>query len=146
MALSVTQPGLATTGAGVYPVPGAGSVSFAFGALATKSGYAGALSLVNDKRWELVASVSAYSKSSSTTGSLSGKGSLYWWNPTLNHSMGGWALAASGVSYTVSFAATTKTSPGKFGVTISYSPGAGQPTPLPNSAPIALTKGIIVLS
>jgi MBG domain (YGX type)/FG-GAP repeat/Bacterial Ig-like domain (group 3) len=149
VALSVTQPGLATWGWGLYTVPGAGKVTFAFAAwLAphSQTTYVGGLSLVNDRRWQLLASVSTYSKSSSTTASLSGKGNLYWWNPTLNHSIGGWALAASNVSYVVTYSATSKTSPGTLGVTISYTPAKGQPTPLPNSAPITLTTGHIALS
>ncbi len=149
MALSVTEPGLATTGFGLYTVPGAGNVTFAFGALLVspaKGTYVGAISLVNDRRWQLIGSVSAYSKSSSTSATISGTGNLYWWNTTLNHSIGGWALAASNVAYTATYTETTKTSAGTFGVTITYTPAAGQPTPLPNSAPIKLTAGTIALS
>jgi hypothetical protein len=149
MALSVTEPGLATTGFGLYTVPGAGNVTFAFGALLVspaKGTYVGAISLVNDRRWQLIGSVSAYSKSSSTSATISGTGNLYWWNTTLNHSIGGWALAASNVAYTATYTETTKTSAGTFGVTITYTPAAGQPTPLPNSAPIKLTTGTIALS
>jgi hypothetical protein len=148
-ALSVTEPGLATTGAGLYTAPGAGSTTFAFGALlvpSTKSTYIGGLTLVNARRWQLIASVATYSKSSSTAATVSGSGSLYWWNPTLNHSIGGWTLAASNVAYTASYTATSKTSPGTFGITISYTPAAGQPAPLPNSAPVTLTNGAIALS
>jgi hypothetical protein len=126
----------------------AGKVTFAFAAwLAphSQTSYVGELSLVNDRRWQLLASVSGYSKSSSTNATLSGKGNLYWWNPTLNHSVGGWALAASNVSYTATYAATTKTSPGTLGVSIAYTPAKGQPTPLPNSAPITLTTGHITV-
>ena len=149
VALSVTEPGLATWGWGLYTVPVAGNVTFAFAAwLAphSQTSYVGGLSLVNDRRWQLLASVSSYSKSSSTNATLSGKGNLYWWNPTLNHSVGGWALAASNVSYTATYAATTKTSPGTLGVSIAYTPAKGQPTPLPNSAPITLTTGHITVS
>jgi hypothetical protein len=149
VALSVTEPGLATWGWGLYTVPAAGKVTFAFAAwLAphSQTSYVGELSLVNDRRWQLLASVSGYSKSSSTNATLSGKGNLYWWNPTLNHSVGGWALAASNVSYTATYAATTKTSPGTLGVSIAYTPAKGQPTPLPNSAPITLTTGHITVS
>ena len=149
VALSVTEPGLATWGWGLYTVPVAGNVTFAFAAwLAphSQTSYVGGLSLVNDRRWQLLASVTSYSKSSSTNATLSGKGNLYWWNPTLNHSVGGWALAASNVSYTATYAATTKTSPGTLGVSIAYTPAKGQPTPLPNSAPITLTTGHITVS
>jgi hypothetical protein len=112
----------------------------------TKSTYIGGLTLVNARRWQLIASVATYSKSSSTAATVSGSGSLYWWNPTLNHSIGGWTLAASNVAYTASYTATSKTSPGTFGITISYTPAAGQPAPLPNSAPVTLTNGAIALS
>ncbi len=147
-ALSVTEPGIATTGAGTYPAPGAGSVSFAFAAAlkpGTTNTYCGAL-LFNSSRWELIATVTSYTKSSSTTGALSGSGILYWWNPALNHSAGGWALASANVSYTARVTATTKSSPGSFGITIAYTPGAGQPSPLPNSSPITITRGSITLS
>ncbi len=149
VALSVTQPGLLASGVGVYTAPGAGSVSFGFAAglvPGTKSTYAGGLALVDNSRWELIASVTAYAKSNSTTGVLSGKGNLYWWNPVLNHSMGGWALAASNVAYTATCTVTSKSSPGSFGITITYTPTLGQPSPLPNSAPITLTSGAITLS
>jgi hypothetical protein len=41
---------------------------------------------------------------------------------------------------------TTKSSPGSFGITVAYTPAAGQPSPLPNSAPITLSKGAIGLN
>ena len=149
VALSVTQPGLLASGVGVYTAPGAGIVSFGFAAgllPGTKSTYAGGLALVDNSRWELIASVTAYAKSNSTTGVLSGKGNLYWWNPVLNHSVGGWALAASNVAYTATCTVTSKSSPGSFGITITYTPTPTQPSQLPNSVPITLTTGSITLS
>jgi CSLREA domain-containing protein len=149
VALSVTEPGLAASGVGIYTAPGAGGVSFGFAAglkPGTQSTYLGALALVDNSRWELIASVTAYAKSNSTTAALSGKGNLYWWNPVLDRSRGGWALAASNVAYTARCTTTTRSSPGSFGITITYTPAPGQPSPLPNSAPITLTKGAITLS
>jgi CSLREA domain-containing protein len=149
VALSVTEPGLAASGVGIYTAPGAGGVSFGFAAglkPRTQSTYLGALALVDNSRWELIASVTAYAKSNSTTAALSGKGNLYWWNPVLDRSRGGWALAASNVAYTARCTTTTRSSPGSFGITITYTPAPGQPSPLPNSAPITLTKGAITLS
>jgi hypothetical protein len=148
VALVVTQSGLKASGFGMYTVPAAGPVSFGFvAALDPKRNvYVGGLALVNDKRWALLASVTAYSKANSTTGTLRGSGNLYWWNPALNHGIGGWALAASGVAYTVTATQTAKPSPGSFGIAISYTPAPGQPAPLPNSAPIALSRGAISLS
>lgn len=147
-ALLITAPGLATAGAGQYSVPGAGDVSFAFLAalVPLTHSYLGQLSLVNDHRWQFIASVTSYVKTSATTGQLSGKGSLYFWSPTLSHSCGGWVLAASNVSYTVSFAATTKSSLGSFGIQIAYTPTAAQPGTLPNSSPLALARGLITMA
>jgi hypothetical protein len=148
-ALLVTAPGLATAGWGQYSVPGAGNVSFAFFAaiVPVTHNYVGQLSLVNDHRWQFIATVGSYVKTSATTGQLSGKGKLYLWSPTLNHSCGGgWVLAASNVTYTVSFAATTKSSLGSFGIQIAYTPTASQPGPLPNSSPLALARGLITMA
>ena len=47
------------------------------------------------------------------------------------------------MTFTAPFTSTTKASPGKFGITINYSPVSGQPTPLPNSSLTTLARGII---
>jgi hypothetical protein len=147
-ALLVTAPGLATVGWGQYSVPGAGNMSFAFFAALVPGthSYVGQFSLVNDHRWQFIATVTSYVKTSATTGQLSGKGSLYFWSPALNHCCGGWVLAASNVTYTVSFAATTKSSLGSLGIQIAYTPAAAQPGPLPNSSPLALARGLITMA
>jgi hypothetical protein len=144
-ALAVTTPGLAANGGGKYAVSGAGPVTFAFEAAKAGSRYVGQVSLVNDHRWMFVGSVSNYVKTTTTAGYTTGTGSLYWWNPTLNHGCGGWVLAASNDSYAATFGATTRTSPGTFGIQISYTPTSSQPGPLPNSAPQTLAGGLIGL-
>jgi hypothetical protein len=147
-ALSVTAAGLATSGWGYYTVPGAGPVSFAFFAalIPHTTHYIGQISLVNDHRWQLIGTVSSYVKTSSSSGQISGTGSLYWFNKTLNHGCGGWVLAAVNVPWTGSFTPTTRTSLGTFGIKITYTPTGTQPSPLPTSAPIALLKGLIAMS
>jgi hypothetical protein len=75
-----------------------------------------------------------------------GTGTLSWWNPALDHGHGGWQLAQAGVAFTITFAATTKTSPGSFGIQISYTPVPPQPTALPDSGPVSLKSGVIVIA
>ena len=148
VSFTVTVPGEAAAGAGKYTLANAGAVSFALAALADRhapGGYIGQVAVVNTGRWWFQAAVSSYVKSSSTRGIITGSGALYWWNPALRHG-GGWQLASSGVAYTATFTATTKTSPGSFGIQIAYSPAPPQPAPLPNSAPINLTSGAITVS
>jgi hypothetical protein len=54
---------------------------------------------------------------------------------------GGWQRAAAGVAYTATFTATTTTTAASFGIEISYTAAAGQPSVLPNSGPVTLTHG-----
>jgi MBG domain (YGX type) len=144
--IAVSIPGTAAAGAGKYSASGAGAVSMGFVvAQAAHGSYTGQLSILNTGRWWFVASVSSYTKSSSTAGTVSGTGTLSWWNPTLNHGHGGWQVAATGVGYTANFTATTKTAVASFGIKIAYTPAAGQPSPLPNSEPVALTSGGILM-
>ena len=77
---------------------------------------------------------------------MTGTGTLSWWNPSLNNNHGGWQLASTGVAFTARFTATTTTSPGSFGIQISYTPVPPQPSTLPNSSPISLRSGIIVMA
>jgi hypothetical protein len=72
---------------------------------------------------------------------VTGTGSLYWWNPALGNGHGCWQLAETGVAFT----ATTSTSPGSFGIQISYTPVSPQPPTLPNSSPVSLKSGAIVM-
>jgi hypothetical protein len=125
-------------------VPGAGTVRMGFVVGKLKTGrYAGQLSVVDGKDWLFAASVSAYTSSSATAGTLGGTGTLWWWNPALDHGRGGWQQAATGVAYTATFTATTATAAASFGIEISYTPAAGQPSALPDSGPVTLSQGAI---
>ena len=84
--------------------------------------------------------------SSATQYKLTGTGSLYWWNKSLNKGHGGWQLARTGVAFTAGFTATTKTSPGSFGIQISYTAVPPQPATLPDSSPVSLKSGKIVIA
>jgi hypothetical protein len=147
-ALAVTTAGLAAAGAGSYPVTGAGTVSFGFiiAKIPHTSAYLGSVSLVSPRKWQLTGTLSGFLMTSATQGQVTGTGNLYWWNPLLSNAHGGWQLAKSGVSFTASFSATTKTASGAFGIQISYTPVSPQPTPLPNSAPVNLTSGAIAVA
>jgi MBG domain (YGX type)/Bacterial Ig-like domain (group 3) len=146
--LAVTVPGLGAAGAGGYTVSGAGAVGFGFivAQVPHTSSYLGAISLINNGKWEFTGTITSYVMTSSTQGTLAGTGSLSWWNPALNSKRGGWQLAKSGVAFTAGFGVTTKTAPGSFGIKISYTPVLPQPTVLPNSSPINLSSGAIVIA
>ena len=107
--------------------------------------YAATISVISSGWW-LNDTLTSYTNSSSTQRSATGTGSLYWWNQALNHGRGGWQLAKTGAAFTASFVATTKTSPGAFGIQISYTPVSPQPTPLPNSALTTLKTGVITMA
>jgi YVTN family beta-propeller protein len=145
--LPVTTPGLAAEGAGSYPLAG-GAVSFGFivAQIPHTSRYQGAISLVSASGWRLAGTLSGYATSSATQGTLTGPGSLYWWDKTLNHGHGGWQLAKTGVAFTAGLTATAKTSPGSFGIQISYTPVPPQPATLPNSSPVTLKSGKIMMA
>ncbi len=102
--------------------------------------------MVTPGEWWFQANVTSYGKTSSTQGLLGGTGTLYWWESALNKGHGAWQLAKSGVSFTATANAGTKTSVASFGVTINYTPVPPQPSPLPSSLPMALAKGGIVIS
>jgi hypothetical protein len=144
--LTVICSGAAAAGWGQYSVPGAGPVEFGFFVTLVPhktNTYFGSIDLVNDHRWRFDGSVTSLTKTSSTTGTITGTGLLYWWNPKAGRCGGAWVLAAAGVSYTASFSTTSKTSKGTFGITLNYTPTGSQPTPLPNSSPIGLNYGLI---
>ena len=144
--LTVATPGAAAWGTGSYTLAGSGRVSFSFVVAAVSKAspirYSGMLALVNSDRWRVDGVLSAYSIAGST-GTASGTASLYWWNPALNRKRGGWVLASSRVSYTVSFTESTSKSRGSFGIQIGYAPVLPQPSPLPNAAPTILQGGVI---
>jgi hypothetical protein len=146
----VTTPGFAATGLGTFSVAGAGSASFSFSvarALLAPGGYLGQLTLVNEHRWQFIANVTSYSKSSSLAGNLAGTGSLYYWQQSLNFGLGGWVLAGSNVAYTAHFTAKLLALGGTFDVQIAYTPVAPQPSPLPNSTVLEpFAGGAIVMS
>jgi hypothetical protein len=147
--LAVTVSGQAAVGDGWYNIPGVGLTNFGFVVALkahTTSTYTGALAVVVPGKWLFQANVTSYGKTSSTQGLLGGTGTLYWWNAALNHGQGAWQLAKSGVTYTAAANAATKSAAASFGITIKYTAAPPQPTSLPNSAPLALTKGVIVLS
>ena len=146
--LAVTTPGLAAAGAGRYTIPGAGPVKFGFvvAQIPHTTIYLGGISLVQDGAWRLAGIVSSYVKTASNQGTVTGTGSLFWWNPALNNHTGGWQLARTGVAFTATFSATTKTSPGTFGIKINYTPAPPQPATLPNSSPLTLQTGIIAMA
>jgi Tol biopolymer transport system component len=146
--LVVTTSGLAAAGAGTYSVTGTGQVGFGFivARIPHTSFYLGDLSLISNGSWRLTGTMNTYALSSSTQGMVTGTGSLYWWNPALNNNRGGWQLAKAGVAFTASFAATTSTSPGSFGIQITYTPVSPQPPALPNSSPVSLKAGAVVMT
>jgi hypothetical protein len=145
----VTAPGLLAAGAGIYSLPSpVGQVTMGFftARVPRKSNtYTGRLALVNRHRWMFNASITSYVTTSPPKGIVQGAGTLSWWNPSLHHRHGGWALAATRVAFTATFTPTSKTSPGTFGITIQRPPVSPQPTPLPNSSQTGLTKGTIVI-
>ncbi len=145
--LVVTTAGLAAAGAGSYTNAGVGPVGFGFivAHIPHTSSYLGAITLINTGSWRLTGTLSSYTKSA-TQGTATGTGSLSWWNPSLNNNHGGWQLAKTGVAFTASFTATTKTSPGSFGIQITYTPASPQPPALPNSSPVSLASGAILMA
>jgi hypothetical protein len=144
--LVVTVSGLKAAGSGSYPVPGTATVKVDFAVIGHTGTYHGGITLVSRGNWRLTGTDSGYTKSSATQGTVTGTGTLSWWNPALNNNHGGWQLAGTGVAFTASFTSTTTTSPGSFGIQISYTPVPPQPSTLPNSSPINLHTGIIVIA
>jgi hypothetical protein len=144
--LVLTVSGLRAAGSGSYRVPGSGTVSVDFAVIGRTGTYHGGITLVSKGKWRLAGTDSGYTKSSATKGKVTGTGTLSWWNPALNNNHGGWQLASAGVAFTASFTATSTTSPGSFGIQISYAPVPPQPPALPNSSPVSLRSGIIAMA
>ena len=144
--LAVISPGQFAYGFGRYtPVASLGPTSFGFVVAHPKSSYQGQLSVVTPGKWWFQGNVTSFGLSGTTQGLLGGTGSLYWWVATLNRGHGGWQLAKSGVTYKAVGNSATKSTGASFGISITYTPGAGQPTVLPNSSPVALTEGGITV-
>jgi len=146
--LAVTVPGQVALGYGSYMLPVLGQTSFGLVVALvphTASRYVGELDVVTSGKWCFQATVTAYGRTSPSQGLLSGTGTVSWWDSTLNRGHGGWKVAKSGVSYSATANGATRTAPASFGITIAYTPVAPQPAPLPNSAPISLTRGRIII-
>jgi hypothetical protein len=149
LTLAVTVPGQAAAGAGVFPGTGSGPTSFGFVVALvphSTSTYVGAMSVLIPGKWLFTGSITGYGKTSSTQGLLSGTGTVSWWNATLNRGCGGWVVAKTGVSFTATANATTKSGLGSFGIALGFTPVAGEPTTSPSFAPQNLTLGAIGIS
>jgi parallel beta-helix repeat protein len=144
--LAVSSAGDVALGAGWYTLAGAGRVSFAFtvGQIPKKTPiqYAGMFSLMNSGKWWISGPLTTYT-TMGATGTAAGTGRLYWWNQSLNGRRGGWVLASSKVTYTISFIGSTAKSKGSFGIQVNYKPVPPQPSSLPNSALTVLQAGVI---
>ncbi|HEY6785749.1 MAG TPA: hypothetical protein VI365_00400 [Trebonia sp.] len=99
---SAASPGQLALGYGSYtPVPALGTTSFGFvvAQVPHSAGtYAGELTLVTPGKWWFQANVTSFGLAGPTQGLLAGKGSLYWWNATLNKGHGGWHDQGPGCS------------------------------------------------
>lgn len=145
--VTVAASGSTAHGAGWYSLGGSGRIGFGFTIRAeSNGGHSGRLQLVNNEKWRLKGALSVYAKRQTGEAAASGTGDLYWWNPVLNAGAGGWALARSGMPFTINFTASgsgKKASPGTFGITFDYNPQPPQPGALPISAPQPLRGGSI---
>lgn len=103
-------------------------------------------SLINDGNWRLTGTLTSYLKTSTNQGTVTGTGTLSWWNPALNEHHGGWQPASKSVTFTASFSSTNTTAPGTFGIQIAYTPAPPPPAMLPNSALLTLQSGIIAMA
>jgi hypothetical protein len=141
--LAVTSAGQFAFGDGWYSVPGAGQTSFGFVVVqGPRSTYTGQLSVVAPGKWLFQANVTSFGLTSTTQALLAGTGSLYSWGSALNRGHGGWQLVKSNVTYKAIANAATKAAAASFGTTINYAPSPG----LPNSSPIALSRGVIFIA
>jgi hypothetical protein len=61
--------------------------------------YLGAISRINNGKWQFTGTITSYVMTLSTQGTLAGTGSLSRWSPALNNHRGGWQLAKSGVDW-----------------------------------------------
>ena len=95
---------------------------------------------MNNSKWRLKGTLNTYVKTGSA-GASAGTGSLFWWNQALNGGLGDWALAASSVTYTISFTGGNAKSTGAFGIHIDCAPVPPQPGSLPNATPTVMKGG-----
>ncbi len=105
--LTVGAAGKSASASGWYNVAGAGKVAFSLAASlvahTSPPAYTGTFTL-SDSQWQLTGTVSRYVLTGAGAGSVTGTGTLQWWNPSLNKGKGGWQVAKSGVSFTAIFA------------------------------------------
>ena len=109
--------------------------------------YRGRILLNNNGKWRLQGTTDSYARrSNGLQGTASGTGDLSWWNPALG-GLGDWQLSKPGVGFSITFASGSGggNPNASFGITIDYSPKPSEPSPLPNSAPIALMGGTITV-
>jgi hypothetical protein len=154
--LTAANPGDAATGGGWYSANGRSNFAFTVHKVPnTTNQYTGQALLINNGKWRLKGTLSAYSKTGTGQGAASGVGDLFWWNQSLNGGLGDWQLAHSGVSFTTSFDKGTNrklsicngtNGQGCYGIHINYTPVSPQPSTLPNSALQAIKGGSITVS
>ena len=144
--VTVTARGELAFGEGWYTSSASvGKTSFGFVvARGLSSTYTGQLDVVTPGKWWFQAKVASFGLTGRNRRLLTGTGSLYSWNSTSNKGHGGWQLVRSGVTYRATAEAGTNRA-ASFGIKIGYTLTSGQPT-LPNSSPIALTRGRIFIS
>jgi large repetitive protein len=149
--LTLGAAGKTASGSGWYNVAGAGKVLFSLAANpvahSNPPSYTGTFTL-SESQWQLTGTVSRYVLTNGGAGSVTGNGSLSWWDPSLNKGKGGWQLVQSGVTFTASFSRALTAPSGKpagLGVNIIYGPASSQAA-LPNSAPQSLGGGSISAS
>jgi hypothetical protein len=165
--LTVAVPGEAANGGSWYTLAASGRVNLGFTVRAvpnTTNQYKGQLLLINNGKWRLKGTLSSYSRQTSGTiklngggtftcsttnpcASSSGNGNLYWWdtsNPA--YPLGYWHQTSdSPVTFSITFVAGSggKNSNAAFGIIINHSIQSGEPSNLPNAAPVSLKGGSI---
>ena len=152
--LTVGSSGDSANGGGWYTLSGSGRINFGFtvskvdNKCTSNCAYQGQLLLINNGKWRLKGTLTGYVKTATGTGAASGTGDLFWWDTTLNGGLGDWALAQSGVAFTINFfdsGKTGKSSTDSFGINIQYTSVSPQPGSLPNSSSQLLKGGNITV-
>ena len=142
----VTVSGLKAAGTGSYPVPDAGTVDVDFAVISgIPVPYHGGITLVSKGKWRLTGTDSGYTKSSASQGAVTGTGTLSWWNPSLNNNHGGWQLAAQGYIHRQLHRHDHDIT-GSLRDPDQLHAGPAAAVPTPNSSPISLRSGIIVMA
>ncbi|MHA3700892.1 MBG domain-containing protein [Jatrophihabitans sp. YIM 134969] len=144
--VAVVTAGQVAVGAGTF-VSSAGTTAFALAAVPvarTTGKYVGGVSLTTPGAWWFTGAVATYTRTGAAQGTLTGSGTLWSWNAALNRGRGGWAVARTGVPFTVTAVATSRSTPGQIGVQLGYTPPAGS-RPLPSSALTPIRSGAMTL-